>query len=538
MIPSALMTAAKTEQGAGNSRALRDHYLKRLERDLDHCANIIGPATRPDTDDEVNQAPIREARETFAWRARRALESALQARILHAGVEVRRAKPKDDSAEPSHAAGRPTAYDFYNTIKHFNLCPNKSTLDAIEALRIEVNRAVHVEDSNTSLEDETILSVASKLSIIVRWIFRDLEINLDSYPMLNQALSDITSRPPKDRPPRDREIETLRDELARATKQLEDERQAHQGELARQKQEFKGLAFLAVIAAFVIVPIFLPDAPPKSDAHPAVAESANSMDAGIAATDAGGIPQRAEATNDSGGRATLLADGTSSDAAIPIVAADPDAATTNPALETLSCDAGMVRVDARRFRLAQPSGGRGNWPRVTPGAETPEVSVSAFCIDRQAVTASEVARWRSRTEGTARVHGCVPQPGASGPEVCVSPDEATAFCSERGGALPSIAEWEAVARTTGLGLRVDVVEWVEDLFPPAIFGRRSACTDHDPSGACARHMTRRELLPVRADPVARYSWNDAPRPQTGGRERDFNPGDVGFRCVQRFETAR
>ncbi len=133
------------------------------------------------------------------------------------------------------------------------------------------------------------------------------------------------------------------------------------------------------------------------------------------------------------------------------------------------CPDGMVYVGPQSsLQLAQPVGGRRNWPRPL-GGELPPVAVGAFCIDAFVRSGSSVpAASAAGCEGAAS--------GESEPAVCFTRDEAEAVCAATvdGGRLPSLAEWESAVRASPAGLTRPGHEWVGERFPPRVLGRSDA----------------------------------------------------------------
>ena len=179
------------------------------------------------------------------------------------------------------------------------------------------------------------------------------------------------------------------------------------------------------------------------------------------------------------------------------------------ALVPPQCPEGTLQIETTKLRLAPPE--RPSWPEPRTRRLNP-VPVDAFCIDR------------SPTMGTTdpKPANCLGNPQAfTGPvpTTCVRRSDARAACERRGGVLPTIAHWEAVARSSA----IDEVgrdlprEWVEDAFPPAIFAMGHA---DDPDNDA---VFRDKLLRAEDGAHLRWSWNRQPS--------DRRWTNLGFRCV-------
>jgi formylglycine-generating enzyme required for sulfatase activity len=185
-----------------------------------------------------------------------------------------------------------------------------------------------------------------------------------------------------------------------------------------------------------------------------------------------------------------------------------------------ACPEGTVRVAARTVHIGQPDGGRTRWPPAFPWRIEP-FEVPAFCVDRTPVS------WANLGPGPAAESGCARamsgrRPGA--PSACVTRDEAERSCRRRGGRLPTIAEWESLARAAlddpAAALTGGVArEWVADRFPPAVF-HRAAAPDMPPGDGMFRQALDE---PVPPDGNVLWSWNQQPE---GARI-----ADLGFRCA-------
>lgn len=219
-----------------------------------------------------------------------------------------------------------------------------------------------------------------------------------------------------------------------------------------------------------------------------------------------------------------------SDAGVDAAASEPDAAMPAPSVEPTSrqpvstCPRGMRQVNSGTFEIGHPIGGRRDRPRPSRRTLAP-MPEGIFCIDREEVAQEELDAWRAST-GRTRPERCASSTTPHFPAVCVTDEEAAQFCADRGGSLPSIAEWEAVARVGGVRTAPGTSEWVEDTLPPAVFAREGCGRRPE---RCGHHMVRAgriddDRLP-RA-PHVLFSWN-APNPEVLARR------DLSFRCVRR-----
>lgn len=189
----------------------------------------------------------------------------------------------------------------------------------------------------------------------------------------------------------------------------------------------------------------------------------------------------------------------------------------------LRCPSGMVLIPAVTLQLGQPVGGRTKWPRASPESLDP-IAVEAFCFDVDPLRWFEVPEPVAggvRASRCAKAAGEVQPVGWAG---CHSRAQAEEVCGKREpvARLPSIAEWEAVARAEAA---VNIPkgrfwEWAQDEFPPHIFNRR---------GAAERDQGMfRQPLPTQSaalSPVGNvlYSWNQ--------HDVDDGVNVLGFRCA-------
>lgn len=198
-------------------------------------------------------------------------------------------------------------------------------------------------------------------------------------------------------------------------------------------------------------------------------------------------------------------------------AVQPVAAAVVPAKPApIVCPDGTHRVEASRFKLSPPADRR-DWPGPVP-TRSRWVEVEAFCIQARPVLRHEPEAHsspprRAPCEGNEQVFDGLE------PAACISQQEAQRWCRARGGDLPSVAQWEAVARASVEGKLVMLLdrEWVVDAFPAEVFGMgHLQDADHD-----AMFRKRRIKASTSTDP--RWSWN---RHSSQRRWTHF-----GFRCV-------
>jgi hypothetical protein len=195
-----------------------------------------------------------------------------------------------------------------------------------------------------------------------------------------------------------------------------------------------------------------------------------------------------------------------------------------------TCPPGMTLIPASTITIGQPIGGRKNWPQPKPATIAP-IDVPAFCVQPAPVTFTEWRAWPRHDEATLKSDckwGVANAPKAPGSPVhCVGRAAAVAYCAEQlpGGHLPSIAEWEALARSEAknLGQSAAKFEWAGDQFPPAVFNRRAEpCRE----AFCDDGMIKQTLDPkseVRPVGDVLWSWST--------RKKGESHNELTFRCA-------
>jgi hypothetical protein len=195
-----------------------------------------------------------------------------------------------------------------------------------------------------------------------------------------------------------------------------------------------------------------------------------------------------------------------------------------------SCPQGMTLIPASTITIGQPIGGRKNWPTPKPAKIAP-IEVPAFCVHNAPVTLAEWSAWprKNEPELASRCQwGVANAPRAPGsPAHCVGRAAAVTYCatSVPGGRLPTIAEWEALARSEAknLGQSAAKFEWAGDLFPPAVFNRRGEpCRD----ATCKDGMIKQTLdAQSSVDPVGDVLWS------WSTRKEGESHNELTFRCA-------
>lgn len=226
------------------------------------------------------------------------------------------------------------------------------------------------------------------------------------------------------------------------------------------------------------------------------------------------------------------------DAAPPAVAAPlPDVVSVHALRE---CPDGTERFAAAPLLRIRPPADRRQWPAIDAGmAPVPR----DYCLARRLVTIGEFRRYvasapaATRLEAIlARARGCRRDPSDGAPIRCVTREEAAAYCqwldrtdpAWRGAALPSIAHWEAAARSgrarvevlarlPGDGDSIQQYEWVRDPFLPSFWGE---------AARTGGMMRRSGLVTPRQNEQPQHSWN-----RVSGQWLDT----LGFRCVVEIE---
>ncbi len=187
------------------------------------------------------------------------------------------------------------------------------------------------------------------------------------------------------------------------------------------------------------------------------------------------------------------------------------------------CPSGMALIPAVALQLGQPVGGRPKWPPASPERLAP-VEVEAFCFDVDPLRWADVpvsVAVVARSSPCGKADGDVQPDHWAG---CLGRDQAEAVCTMRepSARLPTIAEWEAVARAGG-GVNVPTGrfwEWVHDEFPPLIFNRRG---EVERGQGMFRQALRKQSTPLSPEGNVLYSWNQ--------HDVDDGVNVLGFRCA-------
>jgi formylglycine-generating enzyme required for sulfatase activity len=190
----------------------------------------------------------------------------------------------------------------------------------------------------------------------------------------------------------------------------------------------------------------------------------------------------------------------------------------------------MTLIPASTITIGQPIGGRKNWPQPKPAKIDP-IEVPAFCVHNAPVTLAEWVAWPRRAEAALSSDcqwGVANPPKAPGsPAHCVGRAAAEAFCAEHvpSGHLPTIAEWEALARSEAknLGQSAAKFEWAADPYPPEAFNRRAKpCRE----AFCEDGMIKQTLDAKSAvDPVGDVLWS------WSTRKKGESHNELTFRCA-------
>lgn len=396
-------------------------------------------------------------------------------------------------------------------IRVFNKTPDASLEDLVKGLvghrsldkkiepfflliRTLTNPAAHVIPPNKSVSAEDVFEVAGALPKVARWFLKNV-----SDPVLKNrveaalaAIGDRSLTPPD--APAVLELVVVQNKLAEQSETL---------------GHFRAwIVVAAVVGALggVTIASAVTSARSSRPVELASASAGHATSSQLVDTGHDGSVDRED-----GGSPTASA------SPIPLEPAAPP-----------TCPRGMGLVAAGPVEIGQPIGGRRDWPLPTPRRIAP-IEVATFCIHRLEVPQQELDSWRLANEKTVP-SGCAAPRDPNFPAVCVADDEAARYCADRGWSLPSIAEWERVARIGGVRSAPGTSEWVEDAFPPAVFHRAGCGRFPD---RCGHRMVRAgriddDKLP--AEPRVLFSWN-APNPQVMIRR------DVGFRCVSRLSSA-
>ncbi len=383
----------------------------------------------------------------------------------------------------------------------------------LQLIRTHTNAAAHVAEPNAHSKAEDVEEVARALRKVASWFFEaSSAAEADARARANAALEAIEKRA---RPSPDlvaartaEDLERTRAELTRASDELRaarrDTENSRPGRTRAAGVVGIGVAFMAGTLVGV--------AGRSLVAHSSIRGAVAASDEVAARFD--GDDSEARGGADAGALEPVAA----ALAAPSIVSLGESRVGLSTAV---ACPGDMRLIDAEEIEIAQPVGGRETWPPPRPAAIEP-IGVEAFCIDPHPVTQGELDDWR-RGRSRFAPAGCRSEAGGE-PAGCVSDAEAAEFCRDRGGSLPTIVQWERVARVPDYDGTGSGDEWVDDMFPPTVFHRHGCGLDTE---SCEHRMVRGLRIPSGRLPPAPhvlFSWN-APNVD------DLARPSLGFRCA-------
>lgn len=487
--------------------------------------------------------------EVFLWNARRLAEAMLY--TLAEGTEF--------AAQAKPLQGRPMDHaELIRKLVNQGRLPSQLS-GFFDILRSAGNVGAHTHGPDNVADTATIDACRRAVIAVTRWFYYDSP-RAESMPVtVSDALRDLETE--QARTPRAhrtemelrklrREIEHLKSQLSPELSMLSSDGGERQGPQRRRAARMR-LAILIGVLVLGLLVGWLAGSWSTIYDQDATASLANSpTDHGHAAS-AAQIPPPAGLP---GGVAALPEP--ASAAAAPAAATEPVApaaeqtpAAARPALlgepesppeirgetgdspwppaappgERTGCPANSVAIAGRKIALTQGPNPRPNWPQPAP--TPPPTALPAFCIDRDPVAAGQFAAWlqtRSDQEhrnylqrkGNAALAGAEQLPANR-----VTWVEASAYCADHGGTLPSALHWEAALRQNPAPqLATDTGEWSLDAFPPEAFG-------YVPARRSAEHLYFKEHLGAR--PSSRkplLSWQR-------GKAVRHGSASVSFRCI-------
>ncbi|GAB4200665.1 MAG: hypothetical protein OHK0013_11920 [Sandaracinaceae bacterium] len=440
-----------------------------------------------------------ENREPFLLEARKALEAAVRAVHARTQQATARSRPIDDLLAELNGKGVLSAKE----LPHFQM------------IRTRTNPAAHVLEPGEQLDDEDVVTVAANLRNVARWLLshakdeglrQRVDVHLGAIDGVDRRVS-----PEEEAREVAGELERVRADHQKVTEALRHTK-ARLVQLERRgvsavttHRGFSTVSILAATIAGLLVGGALAAAFMAAPGRSLPTEATPASTVATPGPEDGGTPD-----------ASASPDAASWESPVGTARVDP---TTDPV-----CPRGMRRIAGDTLQLGQPVGGRRDWPRPSLRVLAP-VGVASFCIDREEVAQEALDAWRTRT-GRTPTASCDPPPSPDFPAACVTDEEAALYCADRGGSLPSIAEWELVARRGGVWTAPGTNEWVEDTFPPAVFDRLGC--GRVPA-RCGHRMVRAGRIDddhLPPPPRVLFSWN-APNPEALARR------DLSFRCVVR-----
>lgn len=467
-----------------------DGYTARLAECIKNCAGLL-----------------RQDPEEFLWNARRAAEA-----ICLLLLTVRDRKIADnpwDEGGHGRRGGHPSLDGIVTDLASTGTIDREIRI-ALDTLRSNTNPGVHLSGPVKPEYIHLTTTVRASLPVLVGWLYADSPASpfLKLCPPLREDLErlrkDLEGEPPLDHQVRDlrNQLQVMKEQLADAVNQYRAARSNQESlerELDQVRQSLRQppagstlprrpLLVLGVVPALLGGVLGL---------------GAGALLAGSMDTRGEPIPEQAVAMELPPAEAVPATGASEAEAAAP----------PTPAPVVPPCPAGMVRVEGSVLQIAQPQGGRTDWPPPVPMAIAP-IEVPAFCIDLAPVgsTAEGLQVVAAPCEGNARDRG------PDGPAACVTREEAETHCAARGARLPGVAEWEAFERTPAWAEAKRGIprEWVGDRFPPAVFNRRGR-------SASEEGMFRDRRIEPLAEPAVHWSWS---RQDPGKRWVN-----LGFRCA-------